>query len=436
MTRAILTALVALAAACAPAAQQVTGDDQDPVDAGVVPIADASPMTCAAESDAAFCARLGANCGQLSADDNCGQARTTACGSCASGTACGASNVCGCEPETADELCTAAQAACGSITVVDRCGATRNLACADTCGSGETCGGGWADNRCGATTCTAGGWCRPTTASISSLFDFNAVWTSGASSGWAAGYGELAGGGKLYRWNGTTWRAVATTSRGLYAIAGTSASDVWIAGGYGFTWHYDGGSTLTTGTAGCFDCDVFDLWALGPQDVWGAGYDHKAMHFEGSGWGVTALYPVPAAPRAVWGAAPDDVWIVGDAGTMRHWNGLDWSATTVGNVGLLDIWGSGPSDVWAVGSSGRIVHYDGHGWSAIASGTTQTLRAVTGTDGSHVWFAGDNGVMLHWNGTALAAEQSGTTRAIRSLWARSPTDVWAVGAAGLILHHL
>jgi len=407
----------------------------DRPDAGTSPPADApTSLGCTAETDATFCTRLGTNCGEVTAADNCGIERTATCGTCGIGTACGSSNVCGCEPETTEELCSASSAACGSITAVDRCGATRTIACADTCSGGATCGGGWVENSCGSTTCTVDGWCRPTTEAISQYFDFNAVWSADASSGWAAGYGEFAGGGKVYRWNGTVWRVVATTSRGLYAIAGTSASDVWIAGGYGFTWHYAGGTTLTTGTAGCGDCDVFDLWALGPQDVWGVGYDHKAMHFEGSGWGVTALYPVPAAPKAVWAAAANDVWVAGDGGTLRHWNGLDWVATTVGTTGLLDLWGSGSGDIWAVGAAGRLLHYNGSAWSVVASGTTQTLRAITGTASNHVWFAGDNGVLLYWNGTALTAQQSGTTRAITSMWALSATDIWAVGDAGLILH--
>jgi hypothetical protein len=428
----IVVVMWAVAAGCSPSSMGTPPSAELP-DAGVDAASDAPPVACVAESDGAFCARHGANCGDVTDRDNCGDPRTAACGTCGTGMACGESNVCGCEPETAQELCTAQMAACGSITATDRCGATRTIACADTCSGGQTCGGGWAENSCGSTTCTADGWCRPTTSSVSQYFDFNAVWMGAASTGFAAGYGQYAGGGKVYLWNGTVWRSVATTSRGLYAIAGTSATDAWIAGGYGFTWHFDGHS-LTPGDAGCYDCDVFDLWALGPQDVWGVGYDHKAMHFEGSGWGVTGLYPVPAAPKAVWAAAANDVWVAGDGGVLRHWNGADWTSTNVGSTGFLDLWGSGPSDIWAVGSGGTIVHYDGSGWHAVASGTTQTLRAIAGTAANRVWFAGDNGVILYWNGSTITAQQSGTTRQINSMWALSPTDIWAVGNAGLILH--
>jgi hypothetical protein len=53
---------------------------------------DASP-TCAAETDAAFCARLGATCEDETAADNCGTMRTASCGTCGGTDACVA-NVC------------------------------------------------------------------------------------------------------------------------------------------------------------------------------------------------------------------------------------------------------------------------------------------------------------------------------------------------------
>jgi hypothetical protein len=198
-------------------------------DAGVDASPDAPPM-CVPESLTAFCTRVGANCGEVTAEDNCGTARTASCGSCGNGMTCGASNVCGCEPETAQELCTAAAAACGSITATDRCGATRTIQCADTCTSPNTCGGGWAENTCGSTTCTADGWCRPTTSSINQLYDFNAIWLAAANNGWAAGENS---GGFIYRWNGTTWRRVLTSNRSLFAISGKGLTDAWIVGGYG-----------------------------------------------------------------------------------------------------------------------------------------------------------------------------------------------------------
>lgn len=54
---------------------------------------------CLAETDAAFCARLGKNCGEVNAWDTCGRARTTDCGICGAQQTCGGEalkNVCLC----------------------------------------------------------------------------------------------------------------------------------------------------------------------------------------------------------------------------------------------------------------------------------------------------------------------------------------------------
>jgi hypothetical protein len=89
------------------------------------------------------CSALGAACGSIS--DGCGG--TLACGTCATGQTCNASNQCVCVPTT----CAAQGATCGSIS--DGCGGT--LACG-TCPTGQTCS---ASNQCicTPTTCAAQG---------------------------------------------------------------------------------------------------------------------------------------------------------------------------------------------------------------------------------------------------------------------------------------
>ncbi len=54
-----------------------------------------APRTCQGESDAAFCTRLGKNCGSVTGADNCGANRTVqSCGACSGSDSC-VSNVCG-----------------------------------------------------------------------------------------------------------------------------------------------------------------------------------------------------------------------------------------------------------------------------------------------------------------------------------------------------
>ena len=57
------------------------------------------PGSCTPESNGSFCARLGLNCGTVSATDNCGNVRSvSSCGSCTAGLTCGGAgqdNICG-----------------------------------------------------------------------------------------------------------------------------------------------------------------------------------------------------------------------------------------------------------------------------------------------------------------------------------------------------
>lgn len=103
---------------------------------------------CTAESEAAFCARLGKNCGAASAQDSCGVVRSVAsCGVCTQ--TCGVSGVCGCVAETDAALCTRVGAACGELTTFDNCGASRTVASCGGCTSPASCGGGGTANQCG-----------------------------------------------------------------------------------------------------------------------------------------------------------------------------------------------------------------------------------------------------------------------------------------------
>jgi peptidoglycan/xylan/chitin deacetylase (PgdA/CDA1 family)/uncharacterized protein involved in high-affinity Fe2+ transport len=108
--------------------------------------------TCATETDAAFCARLGKNCGSVSGTDNCGAPRDVAsCGTCGEPNTCGAggvANVCGCTPESDAELCARQAANCGALTATDRCGASRTIASCGTCVSPQVCGGAGTLNAC------------------------------------------------------------------------------------------------------------------------------------------------------------------------------------------------------------------------------------------------------------------------------------------------
>jgi hypothetical protein len=114
-----------------------------------------NPGSCTGETDAAFCSRLGKNCGQVSGTDNCGAARTVAsCGSCTAPQTCGGGgtdNVCGasCTPETDAAFCSRLGKNCGQVNGTDNCGAARTVASCGSCTAPQTCGGGGTANVCG-----------------------------------------------------------------------------------------------------------------------------------------------------------------------------------------------------------------------------------------------------------------------------------------------
>jgi beta-glucanase (GH16 family) len=120
---------------------------------------------CTAETNTAFCSRLGKNCGSVTANDNCGTSRTvSSCGTCTSPATCGGggtANVCGggaCTAETNTAFCSRLGKNCGSVTANDNCGTSRTVSSCGTCTSPATCGGGGTANVCGGGGGTA---CKP-----------------------------------------------------------------------------------------------------------------------------------------------------------------------------------------------------------------------------------------------------------------------------------
>jgi hypothetical protein len=96
---------------------------------------------CLAETDAAFCLRLGKTCGQVTGLDNCLDSRTVAdCGTCTNGRLCGTDNLCSgaCVPLTHDEFCHNYGKNCGPFTALDNCAVSRTENCG-TCPGGGTC---------------------------------------------------------------------------------------------------------------------------------------------------------------------------------------------------------------------------------------------------------------------------------------------------------
>lgn len=112
---------------------------------------------CSGTDEAALCATAGAECGMIEVlDPNCGVMRMISCGSCVDPESCGAAgqnNQCACVSESEEEFCMRLGATCGSVTALDNCNIERTYNCGG-CTDPQTCGGGGTPNQCGCSEAT------------------------------------------------------------------------------------------------------------------------------------------------------------------------------------------------------------------------------------------------------------------------------------------
>ena len=171
------------------------------------------------------------------------------------------------------------------------------------------------------------------------------------------------------------------TSNHLWAVWGTSSSNVFAVGANGTILRYNGSawSSMDSSSAGMMpgtDHTLFAVWGSSPSDVFAVGYKNILLHYNGSAWsnmGSPILYP-----GDVWGTSSSDVFIVGAFANIWKYNGSVWnemsSGTTISPTAsmLNGIWGSSSSDIFAVGAGGTILHYH----SSSAGNVTATVAST------------------------------------------------------------
>jgi hypothetical protein len=203
-------------------------------------------------------------------------------------------------------------------------------------------------------------------------------------------------GGNLVHWDGTAWSIVdfagAIAPTDLAAIWGTSRDDLWLgdtSNGRVFRWNGTRWTTMITQTV-----EVTDLWGSSGTDVFAAGIFGFAR-WNGATWTEINDTAVEK-PVGLWGFGANDVWAVGDFSTLAHWDGTAWTDTLPMNNDRFEedhasVWGAAPDDVWAVGDFGAISHWDGAHWSQVQYGAFPYypfLTKVHGSSPDNVWAVG------------------------------------------------
>jgi hypothetical protein len=201
--------------------------------------------------------------------------------------------------------------------------------------------------------------------------------------------------GFLWKWNGSSAIAIASPVHALYAVSGSSATNVIAVGNDGTILRYDGTTvtTMTSTVAG-------DLWGVQVRaagEAYAVGDAGTVAVLNGSTW-TTLVAPTIGTLYGVTATGPTDIWVVGGGGAY-HYDGVDWTPHAVGGGGgLSSIWRTG-ADVYAVGNAGTIVHYDGVTWEVIDFGLTVPLTSIWGSGPDDILAAGYEGVLLRFDGT-------------------------------------
>jgi hypothetical protein len=157
--------------------------------------------------------------------------------------------------------------------------------------------------------------------------DYHGVWGIGADV-W------IAGSNGITRCKTTNACSVEYQSTGLYGIWGSSASNIFAIGSGGKIVRFNGTSwtPMTSPTARL----LVRLSGSSPTDVWAIG-DSVVVHFDGTQWKDVSLGDNPSFMRSraisnfqglfqlgIWARGPKEVYIGSDAGMIARWDGQEW----------------------------------------------------------------------------------------------------------------
>ena len=181
--------------------------------------------------------------------------------------------------------------------------------------------------------------------------------------------------GSVAVFDGSDWSQIREHTR-YTAIWGAPDGKVFLSTG-GEVLMDDGAGPAAT--QGVDQVGIFALWGTSSSDVYGVGYHGVFSHFDGTSW--SALPSIVSSSTEnfyeLWGAGPSEIY-TGYSDYVRIFDGTSWSSHLLGlDEEVLSIEGVGSNDVYALTefhySGGgdelveydiyRVHHYDGTNWS-------------------------------------------------------------------------
>jgi hypothetical protein len=232
-----------------------------------------------------------------------------------------------------------------------------------------------------------------------------AVTAPAKNSAWAIGaiyHGN--GGSFLVRWNGRQWREHALPVRGYqpYAIASSSANDVWLFGvtanGTAEALSWNGRRWIRVIEPAIGRTAVTGVAVLGPADVWmsvsGANDTTVVYHDLGGGWSESLL-PASFGLGTIGGTSDRNMWVAGPLGpyspfpgklAVYRWTGHAWRGVRLPRPtsGSANILAESAKSVWIV-SSDKVLHWNGSRLTEMANGDSPTVGPLAPFGANGLW---------------------------------------------------
>jgi hypothetical protein len=284
--------------------------------------------------------------------------------------------------------------------------------------------------------------------------DLLAAWAAGPDDLYVGGHG-----GVILHWDGSDWTPMETgTQKTIFAMHGTSATDIWAVGGQPYTFdssdmslilHYDG-NTWSEMTPPDFFGQTYvfnSVHAVSENEVYCAiGISPTLAHYNGTVW---ELFNPPLAVegsfKGIASVGTDHLFVYGTHGQILHRDMGEWkleqkieTSTIITYNILTSMWAHDLDTVYCGGNWGQVYRRNNDGsWTDLMFptelGSDNSVNLITGMSPTEVYILGGNSVRRYTgSGDPVRFEYS---QVIRRQWfdgANAGDRLYGVGPAGVV----